>query len=262
VNSHTPSPLLRSPSKISHAGTSAYQAAHGAAHRAVMSPAGVGSGVRAPATGAVRLQLRSDLHLARKAWHMIMGLVVAGLYYFTGMERSTAILLLGSVLGFDLLIETARLRIPSLNEKVMRAWKPFMRSCEANRISGVPYYLSSSILSIAIFPLPIAVLSIIYLACGDPMSSLIGIQYGSLGPRFSNGKSLIGTAAGVITCWIVGFVFLSLYGMTGSALWILTLVGGLAGGTAEMLPLEVDDNFSIPTVSGFVLWAAFILMGL
>jgi dolichol kinase len=193
---------------------------------------------------------------------MVMGLLVAGIYSLTGMERSTAILILGSVLGFDLMIETARLRIPSLNEKVMRAWKPFMRSCEANRISGVPYYLASSILSIAIFPLPIAVLSIIYLACGDPMSSLIGIQFGNLGPRFANGKSLIGTLAGVITCWVVGFLCLSSFGMTGSALWVLTLVGGVAGGTAEMLPLEVDDNFSIPTVSGFVLWSAFILMGL
>ena len=237
-----------------------------ATYRTALSPAGAGMGRAAlgarPTSAANRLQLRSDLHLARKAWHTIMGLVIAGIYYLTGMERSTAILILGSVLGFDLMIETARLRIPSLNEKVMRVWKPFMRSCEANRVSGVPYYLASSILSIAIFPLPIAVLSIIYLACGDPMSSLIGIQFGSLGPRFANGKSLIGTAAGVITCWLVGFAFLSSYGMTGAPLWILTLIGGLAGGTAEMLPLEVDDNFSIPTVSGFVLWSAFILMGL
>jgi dolichol kinase len=43
---------------------------------------------------------------------------------------------------------------------------------------------------------------------------------------------------------------------------ILSLVGGIAGGTAELLPLEVDDNFSIPVVSGFVLWLTFIVLGL
>jgi len=42
----------------------------------------------------------------------------------------------------------------------------------------------------------------------------------------------------------------------------LTVMGGLAGGGAELLPLEVDDNFSIPIVSGFVLWLAFILLGI
>jgi dolichol kinase len=30
----------------------------------------------------------------------------------------------------------------------------------------------------------------------------------------------------------------------------ISLAGGVAGGGAEMLPLEIDDNFSIPVVSG------------
>jgi dolichol kinase len=60
----------------------------------------------------------------------------------------------------------------------------------------------------------------------------------------------------------VSYVFLSNYHLSPVTLMTMTLVGGLAGGTAELLPLEVDDNFSIPIVSGFILWLGFILLGI
>jgi diacylglycerol kinase (CTP) len=208
----------------------------------------------------VRLHLRSDLHLARKAWHMLMGLVIAYIY-LSGMSRTTAVVTLGCILGWDLMMETARLRIPAFNEKIVRIWGPFMRSNEVHRLSGIPYYLSAAILAIGIFPKPIAVLSIIYLACGDPIASLFGILYGDKGKRFANGKSLIGTAAGVATCMLATFIFFKAMNVSDGTTLLLTLIGGLAGGAAELLPLEVDDNFSIPVVSGFVLWLAFILLG-
>ena len=66
----------------------------------------------------------------------------------------------------------------------------------------------------------------------------------------------------MITCLLVSVVFLQKLGLSESKMLALTLIGGLAGGCAEMLPLEVDDNFSIPVVSGFVLWLSFILLGI
>lgn len=208
----------------------------------------------------VKLHLRNDLHLARKAWHMIMGCMMVAVY-MSGMSRSTGVIILGTILGWDLLMETARLRIPSFNEKIMKIWGPFMRSCEVNRLSGIPYYISAAILAIGIFPQPIAVLSILYLACGDPIASIFGILYGDRSIRLKNGKSLIGTSAGVLTCALVTFFFLKGYHLPDATLFALVGIGGLAGGATELLPLEVDDNFSIPVVSGFVLWLSFILLG-
>ena len=43
---------------------------------------------------------------------------------------------------------------------------------------------AAALLTIAIFPKPIATLSILYLALGDPIASLFGILYGGKGPRF------------------------------------------------------------------------------
>lgn len=209
-----------------------------------------------------RLAMRTDLHLARKVWHMGMGILIVVLY-LAGISRTHGVMMLGSVLGLSLFMETARLRNPALNAKIIRFWGPIMRTCETDRYSGVPYYLAASLLAIAIFPQPIAALSILYLAIGDPIASLVGILHGHRGVRFANGKkSLIGTAAGVAACMAVTVAYLSQMRVEGSELLIMTLVGGVAGGAAELLPLEVDDNFSIPVVSGFVLWFAFILFGI
>ena len=209
----------------------------------------------------IRLQMRNDLHLARKFWHMGMGIVVAGIYQ-SGLATGLSLAILMSVLAFSLIMETLRLRNPVLNQILIKVWGPVMRSCEVNRYTGIPFYLASSIVAIAAFPRPVAVLSILFLACGDPIASLVGILYGDKSIRFSNGKSLLGTLAGVVTCVLVAFFYLRSMSFTPAQSVILSLVGGIAGGTVELIPLDMDDNFTIPVLSGFILWFAFIFLGL
>jgi dolichol kinase len=209
----------------------------------------------------VRLHVRNDLHLFRKAWHMCMGLLIAFIY-LSGISATTGVVILGTLFALSVTAEVLRLRVPSINEKVVRFWCPIMRSCEVNRVSGIPYYLLAALLAVGIFPKPVAVLSILYLAVGDPIASLVGILYGDRSIRFSNGKSLIGTLGGIAACFAVGFVFLKTLGLPNLDTFLIALIGGFAGGLAEHLPLETDDNFSIPVVSGFVLWLTFILFGI
>ncbi len=211
---------------------------------------------------SLRLHFRSDLHLLRKMFHIVFGLVIV-YCYLAGTTRGTAVSILGSVLGLDLLIEASRLRRPSLNEKLLKFWGPFLRTHEVSRMSTLPHYVSASIISIGLFPKPVAILSLLYLACGDPIASLVGILYGHKGMRFSSGKTLIGTAAGVFVCILLTFFYLKTLSITsdGVILWV-SLIGGLAGGMTELLPFDVDDNFSIPVISGFVVWLAFMLFGL
>jgi dolichol kinase len=210
------------------------------------------------------LAVRHDLHLARKTWHFGMGMLIVLIFLFSGMSTGTSVLVLGSALGLNLLIETARLRIPAFNAQVLRFWGPFMRSCEVSKMSGVPFYLLACLLAFGIFPKPVGVLSVLYLAVGDPVASLVGILYGKNSPRVAPGKSLVGTLAGVVACSLVTFFFLKAYPVPVSdgGCLTLTLLGGLAGGLAELAPFDMDDNFTIPMISGFVMWLAFIVFGL
>lgn len=211
-------------------------------------------------SGSWRLRLRNDLHLARKTWHCGMGVFMA-LVYGLGTPKLICVFLLVSALSFFLTAEYARLKFPKLNAFAIRAMGPIMRKNEVNRVSGTPFYVGSVLLSVLIFPKPIAILSILFLAIGDPISSIFGITWGDKGMRFSNGKSLIGTAAGMGICCIISFIYLALTGVPPLSSFFIALAGGLAGGGAEMIPLDIDDNFSIPLVSGLALWVAFVIFG-
>jgi diacylglycerol kinase (CTP) len=209
---------------------------------------------------AWRLRLRNDLHITRKIWHCGMGLFMA-FVYAVGTPKPFCILLLVSGLTFFLTAEYTRLRFPRFNKVAIKCMGPVMRSNEVNRMSGSPFYVGSVLLCVLVFPKPIAILSMLFLAIGDPIASIFGIVWGDLGPRFGNGKSLIGTAAGMGICAIITFIYLVFTTVPTVPALCIALAGGLAGGGAEMLPLEIDDNFSIPIVSGLALWVAFLLFG-
>jgi diacylglycerol kinase (CTP) len=191
---------------------------------------------------------------------MSMGVFIVSVY-LSGLPRSGSLLVLGFFFLFFFSLEMARLRNPALNQFALRMWGPLMRSNEIDRMSGVPYYLGAALIAVALFPQPVTVLSLLYLAIGDPVASLFGILYGERSLRFKNGKSLVGTMAGVGVCILISLIYLSGSRLDYSRVIWLALIGGTAGGLAEILPFDVDDNFSIPIVSGLVLWLAYIFLG-
>lgn len=208
----------------------------------------------------MKLHLRQDLHLARKAWHLSMGLLCANIYH-NGMSRPNAVSILTPVFLAVVFLEWARLNVPFLNDVAVRLWRPFMRTSEVDRVSGTPWYIAAIAISIAVFPKSIAILTLLYLACGDPIASIFGILYGHKGPRFKDGKSWIGTCAGAAVCILIALIAFRNLPLSWPQYCALSLISGLSGGFAEILPLDVDDNFSIPLVSGFVTWLAFMFFG-
>jgi dolichol kinase len=113
-----------------------------------------------------------------------------------------------------------------------------------------------------VFPKPVAVLSILFLAIGDPVASTVGTLYKGRSVKIFHGKSLHGTGAGFIACMVLTWAFLRFTGMQGLDLIRLSLLGGFAGAFAEVLPLDIDDNFTVPVISGFILWIGMILVNI
>jgi dolichol kinase len=200
----------------------------------------------------VPVQSRSDLHLSRKFWHATMGCLLAGIY-FVGMPKIQFLFFLGLLFSFEVSVEWWRLRNPSVNAWIIRMWAPLMRGDESKQMSTIPHYLAASFLAVCLFPKSIALLSILFLALGDPIASVVGIRFGHLLPRFRNGKSILGTVAGVSVCSAMGLWYYRSIGLEQVELFILSLLSGTAGGIAELLPIDLDDNFVIPIFSGCVL---------
>src|SRR5690606_14987944 len=105
------------------------------------------------------------------------------------------------------LFEAVRLRSNSINQRVINLMGPLMRKSEQNSCSGLPFYALGVGASLLLFESEIALLSVLFLIFADPISSFFGILYGR--NRLVTGKSLEGSAAGFVTCYVLSFVWIS-----------------------------------------------------
>lgn len=196
----------------------------------------------------ISLQVRSDLHLARKIWHVSTGLLgLAAYYHFNLSTQFTANALL-TVAFLGLTFDLARLRFESFNELAVKLAKPLMRESEKYSLSGLPFYALGVALSLHLFPEKLAILSILFLIFSDPISSLVGILYGT--DKILPNKSLQGCFAGFATCYILTMAYGLYYHLSSFDLVIFSLFAGALGSFSEIFSGRIDDNLSIPLISG------------
>jgi diacylglycerol kinase (CTP) len=195
------------------------------------------------------LKLRNELHLLRKFWHMSTGLVGLSLHLTLGMEKeeTAAILLTLSVLAF--IVEFTRVKSKAVNEIVLKFMGPFMRECERNGMSGFPFYALGTSLALFFFSEKIAILAILFLIFSDPISSIFGVLYGK--DKILPNKSLQGSLAGFITCYITTLIYLMANGVQEYSLIWFALFSAIIGVLSELISIYLDDNLTIPLLSGF-----------
>lgn len=196
------------------------------------------------------LAKRNDLHILRKLWHMGSGSLCLFVYYQTGEESRLwgwAILAV-AIAGFTL--DFARARMNGLNQFVIGVMGPFMRASEKNGYSGLPFYALGVSISLLVFEPRIALLAIMFLVFADPISSFFGILYGK--DKIMPNKSLQGAIACFFTCYLLTLFYGINFGATGSNLLWFSILAGVVGAIGEMLSaFNIDDNLTIPVVSGF-----------
>ncbi len=196
------------------------------------------------------LRARHDLHLLRKAWHMTTGGI--GLLVFLSFELDQhftgLVFVCLALVGFT--FEFLRVRLDGLNQRVMAVMGPLMRTSERNSCSGLPFYALGAGACLMLFEREIAVLSILFLIFADPISSLFGILYGQ--KRLIPGKSLEGTMAGFITCYLLTLFVINVnQNISGLEVVVFCFFSGCIGAVSELLSFVADDNLTIPLLSGF-----------
>ncbi len=119
--------------------------------------------------------------------------------------------------------------------------------------SGSSYILFGALFSVIVFPKIIAILVITFSVAGDLAAALAGKVFGQ--------HKLIGKATieGSIAFFAASLIATSFYPATlassyppGTLSW-MRLVGASFATFIEMLPLKIDDNLTIPVLTGTVL---------
>ena len=204
------------------------------------------------------LKQKSDMHWARKFWHMGgVSLIAAGVHYLPAFWAGFGLIALW-VLYVPL--DFLRLKFPALNDFIVHLFRPVMRRHESHNLAGTTYLLTGVLLTYLVFPRSIFFLTLLYLAFADPCASIFGIKFGK--DKIFGHKSLQGSLAAFIICGTLTFGFLYYRALFLDRLLIVSILGGLVGALAEAVPVgKIDDNFSIPVISATGLYVLFSVFG-
>lgn len=179
--------------------------------------------------------------LRRKSIHLL-GLVFPVLYVFT--TRHTAIVVVGTLLAIALGIELLKALVPTFRVIFMRIFSPMLRAQERKGgFTGATYYLLGSFLCILLFDKTLAIVCLCFLTLGDLCAALIGKQWGRI--KLFSRKSLEGSLA----CFTVCTAAALLIGLHP----VVAVAGALVATLIELLPIGVDDNVTVPLISGLAM---------
>ncbi len=184
--------------------------------------------------------MKAELH--RKSTHL-SGLIFPIIYFF--LDQSIMLVIVGSFTCIAISVELAKWFFPPFRQLFFHYLKPLLRPHEQKgAITGATYYIVSTLLCVLIFDKPIAIVCIIFIALGDTAAALVGSKWGRT--KLIGNKSLEGSAACFIICTAITLFWRNpnpIVGLTGA--FVATLV--------ELLPLRINDNLTMPLISGTVM---------
>ena len=157
-------------------------------------------------------------------------------------DKKQALTLIGSVALFFLALDLIRLFSKKINVFFFKKVKELYKTKEYKKFSSITLFLFASFLSVLLFDKSIAVLAVSYLIFGDFFSKFFGIYFGRT--RIFE-KTFEGSLAHFNACLISGYIFLHFVSVPIPAY----LTGVFVASLSEVLPLGVNDNFSVALLS-------------
>lgn len=234
-------------------------------------------------------QGKNSFNPLRKFWH-VLGLVIPLAYYYDFFRFISDLpdftRLLGSLLLFALtlsllVVDLARLRFSGFRRWVEGSFGFLMKAEESGRLTAMIPYFFSMFLLVLFFHKIIAVVASIYLIIGDPAAAYIGSRFGR--HRLSNGKSLEGVVAFILSGFTSATVFLALQtafpnravadqtfllidsGGFNTILISVIALGAVAAAVIECFSRNalfglLDDNLTVPLAGAIVSAIGFWLL--
>ncbi|TWI73034.1 dolichol kinase [Desulfobotulus alkaliphilus] len=203
----------------------------------------------------------------RKLLHLMALLMPLGIFYLPRFFPLTALhvsLVLGSLFGGSLLVETLRFRHRKLNRLFSLCFGPLMRAGESRSITGSTYIIGGAFFCSLFFAerpdISFVVLFVFILS--DAAAALVGI---SMGKTRILGKSLEGTMACFATAMVLMLLIFPFFphvlDFWGGRLPLgAALMTALAITLLELIPIplpggsKTNDNLVAPVLSGFILY--------
>ena len=162
--------------------------------------------------------------------------------HYINTSKSAALVLIGILMFLFFCLDIFRLFYKKINVFFFKTVKKFYKSKEYKKFSSITLFLFAFFVTVLLFEKEIAVLAAVFLILGDFFSKIFGILFGH---HKIFDKSFEGSLAHLNACLIGGYVLLQFISFP----FHIFLLGALIATFVEMLPLGLDDNFSVPLLS-------------
>ena len=178
--------------------------------------------------------------LFRKSIHL-SGLILPVIYLF--LDQRTMLICIGGLTGLALIVELLKWLFPPFGAFFFKMFAFLLRTHERKgAVTGATYYLISAFLCILFFAKTLAIVCIFFMILGDLAAALVGKMWGKT--KLLGKKSLEGSAACFVVCAVIALVPLQP---------VIAIVGALVATIVELIPFPIDDNLTVPLVSGTVM---------
>jgi len=183
-----------------------------------------------------------DKELIRKIIHFSAS-VIALLYY--RFDKSTMLVITFVLAGGFLFADLLRMFQVRIEKYFHIIFSPLLRTREKYKdLTGATYLFVAVFFTVLLFDRNSAIASILILTVSDTLAALIGKKYGRNKIGF---KSVEGSITFFIaTCVIIRLV------VKPEDIFILLFISGLVT-FVEAAPIYINDNLSIPLISGLLL---------
>lgn len=185
----------------------------------------------------------------RKLTHL-GALVIPGSYYYFNFSRFEMLSIMIPVAIGMIFIDISRLR----GWRFWNLFRPMITSMAREHelkgdFTGAAYILATVCLVIALFDKPVAIAALAFIMTGDTAAALIGRKFGKhkYGHRSLEGSLAFLVAAIITTFFIPGLPL------------IIGLIGALVATITEAVSFKIDDNATVPLVSGLVMHLLLII---
>jgi glycerol-3-phosphate acyltransferase PlsY len=190
------------------------------------------------------------LHWWRVATRPIAALFI--LFYLIYTQYIT-LLIIGSVALVFILLDLIRFINKQTNEMFSTKVKAIFRKNEYKKFSSMTIFLISSFISVLLFQKAIAITALTFLIFGDLFSKIFGLAFGRH-KILDWERTIEGTLANYGSVLIFGFI---LYTGLDISLIIL-IIGGITAPIVEFFSMHVNDNLTVPLISGSIMTVALI----
>lgn len=173
--------------------------------------------------------------------------------FFILLGQFIVLMIIGIVAGVFIFIDVLRIFHEKSDNLMTERARKIYRTEERKAFSSMTVFLVALFISILLFEKNVAITASVFLIFGDTFGKIFGLAFGKKW-IIKDKKSVEGTLAYVGSMLIFGYI---LFTSLQISFWIL-LIGCLTAPVVELLSMGMNDNLTVPIISGAMMTVALL----